>query len=257
MARLTQAHWRWIVGLCILLLAAVTGWAYFGPQVLVYLRMRRITGPQALWEVPRPLSDTSVSPAPGTTLAYFGYKFEVPWTGVEKETNEGRWVKVLFESGEEVFFANPAYFQDDILLLSRKWEPEAFREAFGAHPLSSKYEHLRAVLSMTPSRLSPLRTHRVFARDRVYLASKGLWFAHTNEARIFAIRTEAGYKGFETDERPFDGSVVITLFDATDRKFSIRVSRASASGATLTQPDVNRIIETFGPANPKPVSDNR
>jgi hypothetical protein len=247
MTTAAKKYLRWALVLCPPLLIALVGAVYFGPQIRVYNKMRRITGPPPLWEVPRPLADATVSAAPGTVLAYFGYEFEVPWVGIKKETNEGRWVKVTFQSGQVVSFFNPNYFQDDILLLGAKWQPNVFRQAFGLHPSGSKYEHLKAALSISPSRLSPFRSHRVFAQYRVYLQTKSIWFEHIGLVDIFAVQSTT-YKGFETSAISRGGGVEILLFDAADRRFGIDVSRASGSAAILTQPEMNRVIQSFGPA---------
>lgn len=241
----------WTIVLCPALLIALGCAFYFGPQVQVYLEMRRIGGPPGLWEIPRPLAITGVSTSQVTPLSYFGYKFEVPWVGIEKEWGDGRWVRILFKSGQEVFFSNPDYSQHDVLLLDSKFEPDVFRKAFESPPAGSKYEHMRAVLSMTPSKLSPFRSHRRFARERIWLGSKGLWLEHSTATHIFEIQTPE-YKGFETTSIPQNGSAEIILFDASDRMFSIGIS-----GAKLAQSDMNTIIQSFGPppsttSNPTP-----
>lgn len=254
---LSRRHRAWAAGLCAVFLGVLGCGLYFGGQIKFCYEVRRITGPPALWASPRPLDGTAVSTAPGTMLSYFGYKFEAPWVGIEKETNEGRWVKVLFSSGQQVFFANPDYWQDDFLLLSAKWEPEAFRQGFGPHPTGSRYEHLKAALSMTPSRLSPFRSHRRFAQDRVYFATKGLWLGDNwAPIEIFAIQ-RPGYKGFETSGISHDGGIAITLFDIDDREFHLTVSRANTSGARLTQRDINRVLQSFGPTERKLVRDGQ
>jgi hypothetical protein len=75
-----------ILGVVIILFAATLN---FGLQIRVYFDMLRYT-PQKWWqEAPRPLTDMSVSSAPGKTFSYFGYKFEVPWTGVVR-VDKGR-----------------------------------------------------------------------------------------------------------------------------------------------------------------------
>lgn len=247
MAMAVSKYRTWAIALSPFFLIMLGCGIYFGPQIHVYLELRHIMGPRSLGEVPRPLADTTMSKSPGTTLLYFGYRFEVPWVGIRKETNEGRWVTVFFKAGQEVSFFNPNYFQDDTLLGDAKWQPEVFREAFGTHPAGSKYAHLKAALSMSPSRLSPFRSRRHFAQDRVYLETKGLWLEHSGLIDIFTVQTTA-YKGFETSGISHDGGAAVTLFDAADREFHIAVSRASSSAPKLTQAEINRIIQTFGPA---------
>lgn len=103
-----------IVGVFVLLALVVT---YLAPQMREYENFSRYSPPN-LWLVPKPLADRVISTAPGTQLSYFGYKFEVPWIHVVKESKrfDGRQVRLQFESGQEVIFWDPALSQSDSLL---------------------------------------------------------------------------------------------------------------------------------------------
>lgn len=59
---------------------------------------------------PQQLPDYTASNAPGTTLSYFGYAFEVPWTASfkQKAFGKGGLVHLEFESGQSVTFIVPA-----------------------------------------------------------------------------------------------------------------------------------------------------
>ena len=56
-----------------------------------------------------PLTDYSISDAPGTILTYFGYEFEVPWNArfTPKTFGERGLVQLQFESGQNVTFISP------------------------------------------------------------------------------------------------------------------------------------------------------
>lgn len=243
---------RWAILLGPALLVSLGCAVYFGPQVRVYFEMRRVAGPPEMWKVPRPLDDTAISASAGTTLAYFGYKFEVPWVGIETELNEGRWVKVLFLNGQTVSFSNPDYFQNDVLQRA-VWNVKVFLEGFNVEPTGTRYEHLKAALAMTPAQLSPLCSRRRFAKDLVYLETKSIWFGHSGSVEIFTVQSPT-YKGFESRGIVLGGGASITLFDASDHKFDISVSRAKISAPVLTQPEINKIIQSFGPFTSPPPS---
>lgn len=231
----SSAYRAWIIiGLGSAMIFAVACLAYFGSQTLAYLKMRRVTSPAWWLETPRPLTDTTALMVPGTTLSYFGCRLQVPWVGIEKEVNGEQWVRVFFKTGQDILFANPNFSQNDPLA--------------GDGHVGSKYEHLKAILSVTPSRLSPFRSHRNFARDQLYWERKGLLLEHSGATEIFSFETGA-YRGFEVSGIPYNGQASIILFDAADQLLTIRVSgRRDPSGRLqLTQAEVNRIIQTLEP----------
>jgi hypothetical protein len=236
-----QGDWRGrrtsVIALGFLLIALIAA-VYFGPQTLYCLQMRHIVGPPWWSKAPQPLDVTTMSAGPGTALSYFGYRFEAPWAGVEKEENEGRWSRVFFKTGQDILFRNPDYAQSDPL--PRNGAP------FAQHTSGSEYEHLETILSMTPSRLSPFRSRRNFARDRAYWESKCTLLEHSGATDIFSIRTGT-YKGFETSAISYNNSAEITLFDASDREFILKISGPRGSHSTLTQPEINRVIQSFAP----------
>jgi hypothetical protein len=107
----------------------------------------------------------------------------------------------------------------------------------------SKYERLRAVLSMTPSRLRPFESRKNFARDYLYLLAKGDLLEHSGATALFAFQS-ASYRGFEIDAASYNGTVSVILFDAADRQFRIDLSQGRR-GASLNQPEINRVIQSF------------
>lgn len=218
-----------IVGVTLVVFAAAM---YFGPQIRFYSNMRRYA-PDRWWrETPRPLVDTSVSTAPGKTVSCFGYKFEVPWTNVvrERKDDEDRLFRILFNTGAEVFFWDPAYSQSDSL----------------PGYSGSKYEHLKSVLSITISSLSPFLSHQGFARQRDEVEEKGMMLEHSGATDIFGLETP-GYRGFEVSGLSYSGRVGIGLFDNADHQFLIEVRQMPGVPITTTQQDINRLIRSFGP----------
>ena len=218
---------------------------YFWPIVIDYCEMRRVRQPLALWATPRPLTDTAVSSVPGTTLSCYGYRFEVPWQAVVRQVNEGRWTEAQFRGGQRVRFINPEYANGDTHL----GHPDALEDAaFGSNIPGSKYEHFKAIISMSPTQLSPFRSRRSIARDRAYLVLKGLWFEH-NPGRpdIFSIEAPH-YRGFESSDLAYGRQEVgLTLFDAAEHEFGFSISVARDSTAKLTQAEINRVIQSLQP----------
>src|ERR1700730_4751140 len=87
---------------CAVGLIILSSSVYFGPQMLTYYKLRSLVlrpsdVPPRGWDsAPKRLADTKASTADGSTLAYYGYRFDVPWEGIERDANEGRAVEVRF-----------------------------------------------------------------------------------------------------------------------------------------------------------------
>jgi len=226
--------------------------AYFGPQAVFYLRVRQLAMPVWWSRAPVALMDTTASSAPGTELSYFGYKFEVPWVGVVNEAEEGRWAKVRFAGGQEVAFANPQLSQTDPLLEHAEQDPSVSQTVLRPIHAGSRYEHLEAVLTMTPSKIAPFLSRRDFNRSRAYLEAKGTYLEHSGATDIYHIES-GSWKGFEVSGIEYNGRATIVLFDSADREFNISISGGNDPRARLTQADVNRVIQSFGVTTSKPV----
>ncbi|HMJ20264.1 MAG TPA: hypothetical protein VK513_00100 [Terriglobales bacterium] len=76
---------------------------------------------------------------------------------------------------------------------------------------------------------------------------KGLWFEHGKAAAdIFSFETDT-YRGFEISGLSHDWpNVALDLFDKTGRHwFAITIDGDARSGVRLTQPEINRVIQSF------------
>jgi len=148
-----------------------------------------------------------------------------------------------------------------ITSFSGQVDQSSFRQAFGTGVHQSKYEQFEAVISVTPSNLSPLRSHTDFARIRTLLEIKGLWFEHSAApSDIFSFETK-DYRGFENSGLPHGWqNVVLHLFDRRDQHwFTILIAGDDRAGVKLKQVEVNRVIGSFREApssqpNPAPTT---
>ena len=227
---------------------------YFGPQIITYwqfrpaLQRREDSAPRGWSSVPQPLTDTRISTAPGTKLTYFGYSVEVPWKEVERERNEGRWADVRFKGGPTVKFINSESFDEDPINRSASLSgKDDFDLAFGEAIRESKYQQFKDMVSVKPADLSPLSGHREFARTKVLLEIKGLWFEHNVAApEIFEIQAR-GYPGFEISGLARNWqSVGLHFFDQNaNRSYAVFLNVDPHSGAKLDQAEVNRVIQSF------------
>lgn len=252
--RRIQGHIRQGLLFSLTVIIIATG-IYFVPQTIAYWKIRRVllrpsgAPPRGWSSTPKPLTDTAVSPDKGTVISYYGYSFEVPWTGRERYRDRGEWVEIGFKDGPTIKFVNPAIFQqnpvrDTPALMDHSY----FTEGSGGHVPRSKYESLGEILATAPSQLSPFLSHREYRRIRTMLEIKGLMFEHNRYIPdIFSFQTK-DYRGFE-----FSGlsrgwqEVNLSIFDKTDRWFRIGIYGSAGSEAKLTQADANRVIYSFGP----------
>ena len=234
---------------------------YFGPQIITYWQLRptlqrREDSPPRGWSsVPQPLTDTRISTAPGTRLSYFGYRIEVPWKEIERERNEGRWTDVRFKGGPTVKFINPESFDEDPInrsaLLTGKGD---FDLVFGEAIRESKYQQFKDIVSVKPADLSPLSGRREFARTKVLLEIKGLWFEHNVAApEIFSFDAN-GYRGFEISGLARNWqSVGLHFFDqSANRSYAVFLNVDLPSGAKLDQAEINRVIQSFAVSVARP-----
>jgi len=239
---------------CAFGIVLLAGGIYFGPQTVTYFRLRPLLltstdyPPRGWSSVPRPLADTKVSTAEVSILSFYGYRFEVPWKEIDKEWNDGRTVRVRFKTGETVTFNNPEYSQNNPINSDfAKDDRDSFKMAFGRGMSESKYDQLRAVLSTTPSQLSPFRWHTEFARVWILLEIKGLWFEHnTAPPDIFSFETN-DYRGFELSGLSHDWQdVTVNLFDTANHWFVVNIQGDELRGVKITQPEINVVIHSFG-----------
>ena len=197
--------------------------------------------------MPQSLTDTRTSGAPGTTLSYFGYSVEVPWKTIDRKRNEGRWADVHFKSGETVKFFNPLFFDVDPINRSLVHGEVDFDQAFESGIHESKYEQFKDIVSVKPSDLSPFHSRREFARIKVLLDIKGLWFEHNVAVpQILSFET-SGYRGFEISGLAQGWqNVSLTFFEnGTNHSYAVLLDGNAPSGLKLEQADVNRVIQSF------------
>lgn len=206
--------------------------------------MRPCDRPPRGWcSVPRPLEFTSTSTASGSVLSHYGYRFEVPWKDQDKELDDGRGIEIGFKTGQSVRFVNPALFQYNPISGHLS---VGLKETFGPLTSESKYQQFKEVVSATPSQWSPFRSRKEFVRFQGLLELKGLWFEHNVAAPdIYSFETN-GFQGFEISGLSDDWQDVgLNLFDSSGRWFRISIFGNARSGVRLTQPEINRIIQSF------------
>jgi hypothetical protein len=199
-------------------------------------------------KTPVPLPDTSVSNAPGTTLSYFGYEFEVPWTDVDSEKTKmvgGNKVIIAFRSGNvlSVWSGKPHEFMS-YLFEQGKIDKDTFRKIYGDEALQSDYNFKRLILETTPEKIAVFTDSRTAVSRGVLLMVKAMCVGGEANSGIFSVQGKE-FKGFQygfphNSPKP----LTVELFPA-DGHLDLILGQAKDSPSGISQSDVNRIVQTI------------
>jgi hypothetical protein len=244
---LSKRQRKWLVRANVVLLAAFCLW-HFGVTALFVLEARYVGWKfPAVYRAPMDLVDSSISPAPGRTLSYFGYEFEVPWDDVNegKMKQVGKAQLIAFRSGNALLFSRmaPKEFVQTFLS-STKADPENVRKLWGVDALESDYALHRLILEITPGQLTLLNPRESAARGAMLLLFKGIMMPRGGESGIFRVRTE-GFQGFQfgdPESRP--KSLDVEMFSDDVGLSFIFAQRADGIAPAITQAEINRVLRT-------------
>jgi hypothetical protein len=227
--------------------------ALFGPQTIFYLEYRpRVRHPElysyrGINVAPRPLEEIPVSTAEGPAISYFGYSFEVPYKKIVRE-RESDDVEIQFATGQHLTLFDPdrPYFHNPFSDCGTGQNSTDDHRGFKSEICNSKYEQFKAVISATPSQLSPFQSHDQFGFTLALVNQKALWFEHNSVAPdIFSFATPQ-CRGFEISGVSLNWQRVdLAMFDATDRMFKMRIEGDDHVGVKLAESEIGRIIRTF------------
>jgi hypothetical protein len=259
--------WRRIpcaLGRVVLLLALLTGLgALLGPPLTTFFTVKwwakKIPG---LNVVPEPLKDYSVSDAPGTTLSYFGYSFEVPWNASfkvkegPKNTSTSGVAGVNFASGQDLLVLAS---DDQTGLLSKiVHDPSLHMEnlgpLFGDLIKRSAYDQYSDLLNTTPSTVRAFGPRAEAVRGQMLLTIKAIAFPSSLETGVFSFQFP-NKRGFQIGDPRKSRRADLEILDLDGNRVEI-ICSASQDGVRLTQPELNRILKSLRavPAHPVTVS---
>jgi len=226
----------------------------FGPQTIFYGRYRPLVRHPELYSyrglnnATRPLTELTGSTARATPISYFGCDFEAPYKEIVRRQQSPDRVEIRFKSGQTVTVFDPEspYLKSPLGVDCTTRNPTDDGVGLGQDICQSNYKQFEAVISATPSQLSPFQSRREFTRILTLVNRKGLWFEHNVAAPdIFYFSTEK-IRGFETSGLSHRWQDVgLTLFDGLDRMWLIKIKGDGPSGVILTQAEINGIIGTF------------
>lgn len=231
---------------------------WMAPIALSFYATRK--APAVARVVPANLKDVSISRSPGTELSYFGYNFEVPWADLDEtktklypdDKAEKNKVVLDFRSGlrmavtalPEREFAS-GFITGDIGI---KVSPAAFEVAFGHEAASSDYAFTKRVFEFTPDKMHHWTLQPgILALEESLLVLKSMMPSKAAETGIFNV-SSAGYRGFQQgDPRIRQDRLLVCLYSySNDGGIDIGFFQKNyASSAGVTQPEINRIIQSL------------
>ena len=199
---------------------------------------------------PQPLSDYSVSDAPGTVLSYFGYEFEVPWNASFKEKVGRAMVQLKFQSGQDLLFIVPEnqagllteIVQDESLHM-KNWGP-----VFGELMNRSAYDQYAALLNTTPSSIRAFGPRTEANRGVVLLTIKAIAMGPGLETGVFSFEFP-GKRGFQVGDPRKSKRADLQVFGMGGHHVEI-ICATTKDGVRLSQPELNRILKSLRAAAP-------
>lgn len=212
--------------------------------------------------VPADLKDRSLSTAQGTELSYFGYQFAVPWTDLDEtqtrlyptDKPEKTKVDLHFRSGLRILVSGmpPRSLIND-LPKDMNVTPQSIESAFGSETMASDYSFVKTVYEFTPDKMN----HWSFGwsgmnRDEILLIIKSIIPAKSAETGIFTLQSP-GYKGFQQGSAELKQErIILDLYSDEGSVEMIFFEKDYKDPAGVTQPEINRIVQSLRRASPNP-----
>jgi hypothetical protein len=229
---------------------------FFGPQTAFAL-MAWNTGrkmPSAK-VVPVELNDVSINHAPGTTLSYFGYAFEIPWKGIDaaKSKTIGTIQLITLQSHMAILVSSipPRAFVASVAKMAGG--DKILEREYGDFMVSSDYNFQRAMLNTTPRTVSPFGSRAADVRGSMLLLMKAISMPSQGSSGIFSVKNQY-FRGFQYgDPRTSTGKFSVDLFDDEGGVEFILTCNGLCTAPAITQADINRISQSLVRASPAPV----
>jgi hypothetical protein len=142
----------------------------FGPQTIFYCRYRPLIRNPELYlyrglnNAARPLQELTGSTARATPILYFGCHFEAPYEEIVRRQQSPDRVEIRFKSGQTVTVFDPEspYLKNPLGVDCTTQNRPDDGVNLGQDICQSNYKQFEAVISATPSQLSPSGVRKSF-----------------------------------------------------------------------------------------------
>lgn len=211
------------------------------------------TAPKVVWVTPQPLQDTAVSQAPGETLSYFGYTFEVPWKDLDPAQTKlfppekPNRVVLTFRSGLRLRVTKVAGGEwMHTFSTSYKVTPKEVAAAYGDEAARSDYGFIKMLYEFTPDKMDVWTlSSRIHFRENVLLLMKSIAMTRAAESGIFAIGNQNSPGFQEGNPRARPDRLMFTLYSDSDSMEFLLSQKSYQRSAGVSQSDINRIIQSL------------
>jgi hypothetical protein len=223
-----------------------------GPPITIFFTARwEARKNPGLNVTPKPLTDYSVSGAPGTPMSYFGYEFEVPWkTSFKKKGGTGKngIVQFDFESGQVVVFIVPGNYSGLLteIVDDQSLNMKNLRLVFGDLMDRSPYDQYATLLNTTPQSIRAFGSRAEAVRGVTLLTIKAIAIPSPGlGAGAFSFELHDKH-GFQIGDPRNSKSEVLEVF-GMDYHYVEILCTTSKDNTGLSQPELNRILRSLHP----------
>jgi hypothetical protein len=155
-------------------------------------------------------------------------------------------VAVGFKGGEALVFFDPAAATDGAKIMRMgAADSRNVLSVFGPQFTHSNYALASTILNLTPKKVSFWMSSREATGTAILLGLKQIYTANA-ETGLFSVRTSR-YRGYQCGDPRQVRNVVILVFDDQDHELRFAVGTAPGKPFTITQPEINRILDTLRP----------
>ncbi len=191
-----------------------------------------------LWKVPVPLSEQSISKAPGRRLSYFGYEFEVPWNDLDEAHTKllRNWQVISFKSGKMIVFMG---HEPDGSLKTNPAVRTFMREEIIPGRYGYDYAIIGQILDASPDEITPFTSRRKAIGAFGSLTLKQVWL--DAESGIYMIDTPE-FHGFQYGNP--ESGVREIRDELYSKEGSVGFMFPRRNGALVSQAEINRVIQT-------------
>jgi hypothetical protein len=199
---------------------------------------------------PSDLRDLSISPAIGGKLSYFGYEFEVPWSGVKNEASAGpSSILLTYRSGLQLSATalGPNEAINHFAFAGVPVPPNFFQAQFGPDATGSDYELVNSLYYFTPAKMHHWSLSRsVHMRECLLIAIKSSFLLPpAANSGIFRIHNN-DFRGFQQgDPQARPAGIVVNLYsNGGDFQF-IFSQKEYNNPEGVSQAEINRVIQSL------------
>jgi hypothetical protein len=246
-------RWRKIaITLTIVVVVVVYAWL-FGFQTFIAVEVHYLLRKMPFEKVvPSALPDVAVSQSAGTSLQYFGYNFDVPWTDLNSESVEvdKTHATIPLRSGLLLrFYSMSNHELIDGLSETTGVKADAFRAVYGEASMRSDYDLLRRFLYTTPRDVTPFISRKAAVSGLTLLVIKEMYVPEPSG--IYEV-TAGQFRGFQYgDVTKHPWKIVVDLYSG-DRGVEFLFYRKDHAPLNLSQADINCVIQSLAVSGGQP-----